>query len=443
MDKENQNVQSLQNQPPIRNSSNLNFVKSLAYGFVIVSVGISIAIVGYLLLNKGKTQPVPTDEPSKGFTETKESADLMNLPDAMRLRGITGEVKTIIKDSSATKKPSAESMLPIAFAQEQVNSTRYLFYLEYAGKGNNPNNPHSYNLFSYSFTSEEKLKLTAKPIDAPIDFSISQLGYVLYASVNVLHRIDIETGEAVEITSSYQGPFPPSISPDGKKIALIKNRNTQVAILDLESLAEEKIYTLPVNTFGSNSILWSPTGDSIYITVIPSGASFAVTHIAEINIGSSEVKIVLATDTLKDGLSFEPFKDSKKLLFIENPTSENVDFVEHNFSTGEFKVLETSSGPSFSGYIIEPASSTIYYTRADEGLTAMGLGGKKSTLITQIQSTPYLKLIGFGTNEDELILSGLAKGKDGVQREFYDVYTISANSLKNIVESSALPQKGI
>ncbi|MBI2049410.1 hypothetical protein HYT32_00640 [Candidatus Roizmanbacteria bacterium] len=444
MNKTNQKVQPIPNQPPIKNSSNLNFAKSLAYGFVAVSVGISIAVGGYLLLSNGTTTK-PTSSDESIFTSTdrnQRKSNLMNLPDAMRLKGSTGEVKTIIKSSSATKKPNSKSFLPIAFAQE-VNSTRYLFYLEYAGKGNNPENPYSYNLSSYNFASGEKLQLTDTPIDAPIDFSASQLGYIIYSSVNVLYRLNIETGETMEITSTYQGPFPPSISPDGEKIALIKSNNTQIAIIDLENLAEEKSHVLPVDTLGSNSILWSPTGESIYITVHPSEASFAVTHIAEINLGSGEAKTVLATDTLKDQLLFVPDKVNKKLLFVESPTKENASLVEHNFSTGESKTITAESQLSFTGYVMNPTSSTIYYTRSDKGLIAMGLGGKQATLITQIQSTPYLKLIGFGANEDELILSGLATGRDGVQRDFYDIYTISTNSLKNIAESSALPQKGM
>lgn len=440
MNKANQQVPPVPNEPSVKASKNLNFAKALAYGFVVVSVGISIAVGGYLLLNKEKTtQPVSYDESPESFTK---KTDLINLPDAMRLKGSAGEVKTIMNSPSANLKPSGKSMIPVAFAQEQANPMRLLFYLEYAGKGNNPDNPHSYNLFSYNLITQEKTKLTELPLDAPIDFSSSELGYIVYNSINSLHRINIKTGEVTKISSNYQGPFPPSISPDGKKLALIKN-STQVAILDLESLTEGKPNALPNNTSGSNSILWSPLGDSIYVTVAPRDATFTLTHIVEINLESGEVKTVLTTDTLKDALSFEPYKDIKKLLFIENPTTENASFVEHNLSTGESRTIQTDSQLSFTGYVMDPASSTIYYTRSDKGLIAMGLGGKQSTLITQIQSTPYLRLIGFGTNVDELILNGLATGKDGVQRDFYYLYTISKNSWINLLESGALPQKGM
>lgn len=63
MDNENQQVPSVPNQPPIKTANNLSFAKALAYGFVIVSVGISIAIGGYLL-GVNKTQPQPIAQTS-------------------------------------------------------------------------------------------------------------------------------------------------------------------------------------------------------------------------------------------------------------------------------------------------------------------------------------------------------------------------------------------
>lgn len=92
---------------------------------------------------------------------------------------------------------------------------------------------------------------------------------------------------------------------------------------------------------------------------------------------------------------------------------------------------------------MDPRSLTIYYTRSDKGLIAMGLGGKKVTLVAEIEGTPYLRLIGFGTDMNELVLSGLVSGKDGFQREVYYLYNISDNSWKTIVKSEPLPQKGM
>lgn len=80
MDNVGQSVPPVENQPPVKTSNNLSFAKALAYGFLIVSIGISIAVGGYLLaVNKTKPQsiskisttpslsPVPTVDPTANW----------------------------------------------------------------------------------------------------------------------------------------------------------------------------------------------------------------------------------------------------------------------------------------------------------------------------------------------------------------------------------------
>lgn len=69
MDNVNQQIPPVENQQPVKTSSNLSFFKILAYGFVVVSIGISIAVGGYLLgANKSqsivKTLITPTVSPT-------------------------------------------------------------------------------------------------------------------------------------------------------------------------------------------------------------------------------------------------------------------------------------------------------------------------------------------------------------------------------------------
>ncbi|MCH8244536.1 hypothetical protein IIB97_01455, partial [Patescibacteria group bacterium] len=132
-----------------------------------------------------------------------------------------------------------------------------------------------------------------------------------------------------------------------------------------------------------------------------------------------------------------------KLFFIENvPGSQKSSFVEYDILTKASKTIETSSSDRFffSGYIVDSNSSTLYYTRENEGLVTRNLNsGKVVTLISQMQSTPYLKVIGFGRNENEIIVIGLAREKDGIMSLFYYLYNISKDSWEEIV-SAALPQ---
>lgn len=73
MDNVNQEVPPVPNQPPVKTANNLNFAKALAYGFVIVSIGISIAVGGYLLgASKSKPQPVAQISVTPSVTPTPD-----------------------------------------------------------------------------------------------------------------------------------------------------------------------------------------------------------------------------------------------------------------------------------------------------------------------------------------------------------------------------------
>ncbi|KKQ29846.1 MAG: hypothetical protein US43_C0001G0002 [Candidatus Levybacteria bacterium GW2011_GWA1_37_16] len=76
MDNQNQQVPPVPSQEEAKASNNLSFLKIIAYGFAIVSVGVSIAIGGYLLgTSKSKSQPAaqisvtpsPTPDPTANW----------------------------------------------------------------------------------------------------------------------------------------------------------------------------------------------------------------------------------------------------------------------------------------------------------------------------------------------------------------------------------------
>ena len=301
----------------------------------------------------------------------------------------------------------------------------------------------NYHLFSYNIQTKEKRKITQKPISAPITFSSSRLGYLVYSSGNILNRVDIKTGTTAVITSSYEGPWPISTSPDGKRIGFFRG-NSRVVIFNIETLKEEGTYTLPSNTI-KNRVIWSSIGDSIYVLTIQSINGLGVNDIVELNLNSQKSRTILSTDTAKHQLFLTGDSTNPKFLFNENAPGklgQESSFVEYDILTGTSKIIETlnSGNIFFTGYVMDSSNSTLYYTREDQGLVARNLNsGKPITLISQIQSTPYLKLIGFGQNENELVVSGLARGKDGVQSLFYYLYNISKDSWEEIV-SAALPQ---
>lgn len=65
MENNNQQVPPVANQPPVKTPNNLSFAKILVYGFVISSIGILIAVGGYLFgTNKTKTTTQITAQPT-------------------------------------------------------------------------------------------------------------------------------------------------------------------------------------------------------------------------------------------------------------------------------------------------------------------------------------------------------------------------------------------
>lgn len=82
MENVSQQIPPVDGQLPVKTGNNFNFFKTLAYGFVIASIGVSIAVGGYLLgANKTKTppaaqisvSPTPTSDPTlnwKTYTNT-------------------------------------------------------------------------------------------------------------------------------------------------------------------------------------------------------------------------------------------------------------------------------------------------------------------------------------------------------------------------------------
>ncbi len=120
MENVDQQIPPVGNQPPIKTASNLSFAKALAYGFVIVSIGISIAVGGYLLgANKSKPQPatqisvtpslspVPTVDPIatwKTYTNTQSGFELKYPQKFLPVNVVDGKSILAFTDRSNTKQ---------------------------------------------------------------------------------------------------------------------------------------------------------------------------------------------------------------------------------------------------------------------------------------------------------------------------------------------------
>lgn len=136
MDNTNQQVPPVPSQTPDKIANNLSFAKTLAYGFAIASIGVTIAIGGYLLgANKTKPQPVvqtsvtpfvsPTPDPTASWqTYTNVQYGFqMKYPNDWA-----------VKDNLLQKPASVNSNLEISNSSLQENP-RFTLFINPAGFG--------------------------------------------------------------------------------------------------------------------------------------------------------------------------------------------------------------------------------------------------------------------------------------------------------------------
>lgn len=114
MDNDNQAFPPIPDKQEIKTAKNLSFAKTLSYGFVIVSVGVSIAIGGYLLgVSKTKPQPVapkvsvspsPTPDPTANWQTYKNNIYSFKLPVDWETFNLNGGALMIAPKKILTEK---------------------------------------------------------------------------------------------------------------------------------------------------------------------------------------------------------------------------------------------------------------------------------------------------------------------------------------------------
>lgn len=80
-----------------------------------------------------------------------------------------------------------------------------------------------------------------------------------------LFRVELETGKSTEILSSSQGIWQVSLSPEEDILVYIDG--TSLSLIDMKSGERKNISIDPGEDFEAGNITWSPSGDSIAITL--------------------------------------------------------------------------------------------------------------------------------------------------------------------------------
>jgi WD40-like Beta Propeller Repeat len=92
-------------------------------------------------------------------------------------------------------------------------------------------------------------------------------GYILFGGGPDLHRVDVETGEIIEILPDTGCLCPMRVSPDGKTVAYIPGAGTLDFVLHAIESGEERKAEIDPGHLQAGHILWSPDGRTLIYTM--------------------------------------------------------------------------------------------------------------------------------------------------------------------------------
>jgi hypothetical protein len=401
------------------------FFQFLVFVIILVLVG-----VGSFLLGVKKGQPIQKIAPQPIQVSTNDKS-VLNLPSAFRSQGSTADIKTVNIKSSAKKTTSnlLNTIVPKTFAAGGIRLIVYLApaadsSVPFANNPDNPSNPTRFQFFSYDLLSGNKQQLTRDSFAAPVDFTLSPAGTVVFSTNKQLMMINLSDLSVEDIPANdkigYEGPFPPSVSPDGNKIAIFQGPD--LIVRNLVNTGDIETFTLPDN-YLKNQAVWADNGEDIYVETVRNVNGLGANDIIDVNRTTKEIKTVVTSDTAKSQIAFFDGGKYNSLLYIREILGSNMDRVLtiNNLGTGPVE------HPAINGFLKSlvwaPNHDKLYYTQNENingGSFTGGVKefefsadklGKVSTLLESIKS-PYVYLVGFGKDENELVVSDSALNSD-------------------------------
>lgn len=414
---------------------------------IIILFLVIVSAAGIYFLGKTSNNPVsklipsetPTNQASKQIPSVK--INISNLPSTVRQQGTKSDIQTVrlIKTSLNPSGNFFSSILPYAYAQS-AGEDRLIVYLV-----PNPETPGQYWIYNYSLLDGKSAQLIDKSFNGA-SFSLSPLGFLVFYTDAALYKFNlasrtletIDLAEGCEKACTYNGPYPPSISPDGSSIAFFRGSN-----LIVRSLTDGKqaSYNIPENTV-RNDAVWSNDGRIIYVKTVRSVNGIGMNDIVEVNLSTSETRVAMAGDTAKHQISFfNADEKSQTLLYIgeEFGKETNRFLVKHNTITGSQEFRDVSD--FLQAYVWSPDHQTLYFTQGG-GVKALGLStGKISTILASV-TTPYVRLVGFGRNDQELIVSDGAT-TNGTRTISYYSYDLQTKTITELFQFKDAAAKGL
>ncbi len=174
-----------------------------------------------------------------------------------------------------------------------------------------------------------------------------------------LYEYDFATNTERALTHSLNVDVSPSVAPDGKSIAYLRNRK-ELHVLTLAGMADKVVATGEIESSSSNALAWSP--DSHWVVYVPTGIDGFSNLYAVPGDGSAPAQPLtfLANGETASHLAWSP--DGKYILFdtsqrAETPLLARVDLVPHVPAFREDQFRELFRSQSTPGAPDSPATS--------------------------------------------------------------------------------------
>ncbi len=289
----------------------------------------------------------------------------------------------------------------------------YVYYLRYENGGS--------TIYKKPILGGEEIRILAAPQYCSGDFDVSP--DERWISFNDRENesgplriilISLENGERKVLTqpeTGFNGDIHPTFSPEGRKLAFIREKNSVSMYLWHIDLRTEKLEPLTTAHISINGFDWSSDGNSLFYGSDRSG----LYKLWELNIDSKESTLVPATDYQ---MVMPRVAENGRIIYAKMRDNVNVWSYQLKSKTAKAWLAnnELSLNPS-----ISPKGDKACFTMSKDGVFQLWVSntdGTKAVPITRFAGQ-YLTSPTWSPNGESIVFQGFQDGQA-------DIYTVNA-----------------
>jgi serine/threonine protein kinase len=227
-----------------------------------------------------------------------------------------------------------------------------------------------------------------------------------------LYRLDMETGETVQLTDHPAHDIAPVVSPDGLRVAFLSRRdgNFDLYVVGIEGGRALRLVDTP---FDIRAAVWSPDGARLYYTSDERGDGSS--DILSVAADGSDLRLIYTDGTRCGDLAISP--DGRTLVFVSGEPRDATtwELRRLDLETGNVQRLTRNREKESSPHILPDGS--ILYTTDGDGYSSVALmdadGGNRRVVMDSPGYDWGARLSADGT---ALVFTSDMSGRDAIYR---------------------------